>query len=190
MRMRQTEEIPPVWIRSEATYAAALTQPGVSLPSSADLRRRGRSKKPPPLPPLQLCGSAPSPLLNAATRHRRGWASAAQPWKRRRRVPEGPEMLGKHVGQSATVFRAVGRGLNPAGRVKKRRTTAERCTSWNVFYLSGAPGGASQNKQRGFRSRCLNNAKQGVANGRASETMVSRLKANYHDRHLNNGTRV
>lgn len=38
--MRQTEQIPPVWIRSEATYAAALTQPSVSLPSSADLRQR------------------------------------------------------------------------------------------------------------------------------------------------------
>lgn len=135
MRMRQTEEIPPVWIRSEATYAAALTQPSVSLPSSADLRQRAIEEA-----ASAAAASAlrfrPPPLLNAATRHRRGWASAAQPWKRRRRVPEGTEMLGKHGGQSATVFRAVGHGLNPAGRVKKRRTTAERCTSWNVFYLS------------------------------------------------------
>lgn len=181
-----------MWIRSEATYAAALTQPGVSLPSSADLRRRGRSKKPPPLPPLQLCGSAPSPLL-CSTR-RRDTAGAGRP-PRNHGNGDGvclrDQKCWENTSGNQQLFSVrwdVGSILR--GRVKKRRTTAERCTSRNVFHLSGAPGGASQNKQRGFRSRCLNNAKQGVANGRASETMVSRLKANYHDRHLNNGTRV
>lgn len=177
-------------IRSRETYTAGMTPHSVSTPYHLPLivRQREIEEAVPAAAAAAALQSRP-PLQGSSTR-RRDTAEAVRPPRNhgngRRRVPEGREMLGKHGGQSANVSPAVGAGLGAEGRLRERRRAAETCVCFLSLLL------AARVKTNNVASvpgafATLNKA---TPTGRASETMRSLLKADYHDRRLNNGTRA
>lgn len=109
MKIRQTEQIPPVSIRSPSTYAAVPTPPSSPYHLPPICGRRGSKSR--------RCSVVPPPLWAAqrdnATPPRLGVRHATMETER----PCGGEMLSKHGGLSANVsVKRVGDELRPVGK--------------------------------------------------------------------------